>query len=209
MPVLERRVPGAVGDIELLVQLPDDYCPGDPVAVVCHPHPLRGGTMNNKVVHTVARSFVEMGVPVARFNFRGVGESAGCYDEGRGESEDLLTVVNWLRRQYPQAPLWLAGFSFGAYVAKRTHLRAEAERLLLIAPPVTMYDFAEMPPLTVSSMVIQGSDDEVIDPQAVTAWVAEKAPNATYHWVEGAGHFFHGKLVLLRSLIAQSWGGDG
>lgn len=202
----EQIISGAVGDIEALVQIPDDYLPGDPVAVVCHPHPLRGGTMTNKVVHMIARSFVELGVPVVRFNFRGVGKSSGCYDEGRGESEDLQTVVAWLKQQYLDAPLWLAGFSFGAYVAARTHLSVDVSQLLLVAPPVTMYDFSELPELTVPSLIIQGSEDEVIDAQAVSAWVKEKAPDADYHWMEGAGHFFHGRLVELRMLIKSGWG---
>lgn len=202
----EQIISGVAGDIELLVQLPDDYLVGDPVAVVCHPHPLHGGAMTNKVVHMVARSFIELGVPVVRFNFRGVGKSAGKYDEGRGESEDLLAVVAWLQNQYPDVPLWLAGFSFGSYVAARVHRQSGAERLLLIAPPVTMYDFSEMPKLTITSMVIQGSEDEVIDALAVQAWVVEKAPKSTFHWLEGAGHFFHGRLMALRELIKRDWG---
>ena len=203
---IEQLISGAAGDIELLAQIPDDYLPGDPVAVVCHPHPLRGGTMNNKVVHMVARSLVELGVPVVRFNFRGVGKSAGSYDEGRGESEDLLAVVKWLEQQYPDAPLWLAGFSFGSYVVTRSHLHHEVARLLLIAPPVTMYDFSEMPPVVVPTLIIQGSEDEVIDAQAVSSWVEDKAPQAIYHWMDGAGHFFHGRLMELRRLIKGSWG---
>lgn len=202
----EHVIAGAVGNIEALVQLPDGYVSGDPVAVVCHPHPLHGGTMKNKVVHTIARSFVELGVLVVCFNFRGVGNSAGCYDDGRGESDDLLAVVGWLKSQYPEAPLWLAGFSFGSYVATRVQLLVDVERLLLIAPPVTRYGFSEVPPLSVSTLVIQGSEDEVVDAQAVSEWVAEKAPEATYHWLEGAGHFFHGQLMILRKLIKQSWG---
>ncbi len=197
----ERVVAGAAGHIEMLVQLPDDYLPGGPVVVVCHPHPLHGGTMTNKVVHTVARSFVELGLPVVRFNFRGVGKSDGSYDAGRGEVDDLLTVIDWLQKQYPDASLWLAGFSFGSYVVTRAQLFVDVEQLLLIAPPVTRYGFSEVPPLVVPALVIQGSEDEVVDAQAVSEWVAERAPTAVYHCIEGAGHFFHGRLVLLRELI--------
>lgn len=197
----ERIIAGAAGHIEMLVQLPDDYLPGGPVAVVCHPHPLHGGTMTNKVVHTVARSFVELGLPVVRFNFRGVGKSGGSYDAGRGEVDDLLTVIDWLQKQYPDAPLWLAGFSFGSYVVTRAQLFVDVEQLLLIAPPVARYGFSEVPPLAVPALVIQGSEDEVVDAQVVSEWVAERAPTAVYHCIEGAGHFFHGRLVLLRELI--------
>lgn len=206
MEQFEQIVPGIAGDIEALVQVPDDYLPGDPVAVVCHPHPLRGGAMGNKVVHMVARSFVELGVPVVRFNFRGVGKSAGTYDEGRGESKDLLTVAKWMQAQFPGAPLWLAGFSFGSYVAMRAHTQVEVDRLLLVAPPVTMYDFSDMSPVAIPTMIIQGSEDEVIDPLAVDDWVKQKAPMAIYHWMEGAGHFFHGRLMELRELVKESWG---
>ncbi len=206
MELFEQTLTGNAGDIEMLVQVPDDYLPGDPIAVVCHPHSLKGGSMTNKVVHMVARSFVEMGVPTARFNFRGVGKSQGEYDEGRGESEDLMLVVQWMRNQFPEAPLWLAGFSFGAYVAARAHAQLSVERLLLVAPPVSMYDFGEFPPLAVPSMVIQPGDDEVIDAQEVDAWVKQKAATAIYHWVEGASHFFHGRLMELRELIKDGWG---
>ncbi len=201
----EQIISGAAGDIEALIQISDGYIPGDPVAVVCHPHPLHGGAMTNKVVHTIARSFVEVGVPVVRFNFRGVGKSAGCYDEGRAESDDLVVVINWLLSQYPAAPLWLAGFSFGSYVAAKTHLKVNVERLLLIAPPVTMYDFSEMPRIDLPVMVIQGSEDEVIDAESVRRWVSDRAPGAELHWMEGAGHFFHGRLVAVRELIKSSW----
>ncbi len=200
----ERIIAGAAGHIEMRVQLPDDYLLGGPVAVICHPHPLHGGTMTNKVVHTVARGLVELGLPVVRFNFRGVGKSDGRYDAGRGEVDDLLTVVNWLQKQYPEAPVWLAGFSFGSYVVARAQQLIDVERLLLIAPPVTRYGFSEVPPLALPTLVIQGGEDEVVDAQAVREWVAKQAPKAVYHCVEGAGHFFHGQLMVLHKIIKEA-----
>lgn len=200
-------IAGPAGELEVLLELPGNHQSGDPVAVICHPHPLHGGTMDNKVVHMVAKAFNELGVVAARFNFRGVGRSQGSFDKGLGESQDLLAVVEWLRSYYPDSPLWLAGFSFGSFVALRTHELAMAERLLLIAPPVAMFDFTQLDTPVIPWMVIQGGEDEVVSAEEVRLWVESHAFAPALHWFDDAGHFFHGRLIPLREAIKQGWGG--
>jgi hypothetical protein len=176
------------------------------VASVCHPHPLYGGTLSNKVVHMVARAFNEMGVTCLRFNFRGVGESQGEYDQGQGETDDLLAVADWFHRRRPDAPLWLAGFSFGAFVAFHAQARLKPQRLLLVAPPVSRFTFPEQQPVLAEDwLVIQGGQDDVVDPEQVTQWVAHQSPPADFRWLEDAGHFFHGRLLELKELIRDAW----
>lgn len=184
-----------------------ESCLNPPIAVVCHPHPLHGGTLTNKVTHTVAKAFAELGVTTLRFNFRGVGESPGSFDHGNGEVEDLRAAVDWLRVRHPQAPLWLAGFSFGAYVALSGQSLLQAERLLLVAPPVAMFNFPEQSGVVTPWMVIQGSEDEIVDPLKVSAWVQQQANAPEYCWLEGSGHFFHRRLIGLRQHIHRVWGG--
>lgn len=203
-----QLVPGPAGPIEAIVSYPPDFQVGQPIAIVCHPHPLHGGSLNNKVVYTVAKTFNELGVVTLRFNFRGVGESAGSYDQGRGEAEDVLALAQWLRDRFPASPLWLAGFSFGAYVAARAQQQGlEAERLLLIAPPVTMFDFSALGQIEAPGlMVVQGGKDEVIDPDAVADWTKTQDPGLACHWMTSAGHFYHGRLNRLHDIILRAWG---
>lgn len=200
-------LPGPAGALEAVLNyetLPDA---ATPIAVVCHPHPLYGGTMDNKVVHTVARAFVELGVLTLRFNFRGVGRSEGRFDKGVGEADDLLAAVAWLRARFGQSPLWLAGFSFGAFVACSAHRRAGAERLLLVAPPVEMFEFGDRcDDVEVPWMVIQGGADEVVAADSVARWVASQSSPPRLEWFDDAGHFFHRRLVPLRERIVQAWG---
>lgn len=204
-------IPGAVGVLEAQLDAAKaDVRAGlvsPPIAVVCHPHPLHGGTLTNKVAHMVAKTFAEMGVTTLRFNFRGVGESPGEFDHGAGEVDDLLAAVNWLRARYPEAPLWLAGFSFGAYVALSGQARAQAERLLLVAPPVAMFDFPAEGGVTIPWMVVQGSEDEIVAPEQVSTWVHQQANAPEYCWMDGAGHFFHGRLIELKEQIRLAWAG--
>jgi len=202
----EMLVPGPVGPIEVLTSCPECYTGTRPIAVVCHPHPLFGGSMKNKVVHILAQTFNDMGLLSVTFNFRGVGKSAGRFDQGNGESADLEAVVEFFRARHPQAPIWLAGFSFGAYVAARAHNAVRAERLLLVAPPVTMFDFKPLPPVNIPWMVVQGGQDEIITPQAVSAWVSSQRPRPDYRWMADADHFFHGRLNRLRDEVMAAWG---
>jgi len=200
-------VPGPSGVLEALLDVPKTPRSVDaPIAVVCHPHPLHGGTLTNKVAHTVAKAFAELGVTTLRFNFRGVGESPGEFDHGIGEVADLQAAVDWLCARHPSAPLWLAGFSFGAFVALSGQSQVQAERLLLVAPPVAMFDFPPEGGVAIPWMVIQGSADEVVDPQQVTAWVRQQNNVPEYVWLEEAGHFFHRRLIDLREQIHAAWG---
>lgn len=208
-PNAERfLIPGPVGVLEAVLDMPKTPRFTDtPIAVVCHPHPLHGGTFTNKVAHTVAKSFAELGVITLRFNFRGVGESQGEFDHGMGEVEDLQAAVDWLRTRYPQSPLWLAGFSFGAFVALSGQAQVNAARLLLVAPPVAMFDFPAESGVSIPWKVIQGSADEIVDPAQVSAWVQQQANAPKYVWLEDAGHFFHGRLIDLREQIHVAWEG--
>jgi uncharacterized protein len=199
-------IPGPQGVLEAQLDVAKTETPDAPIAVVCHPHPLHGGTLSNKVAHTVAKAFAGMGATTLRFNFRGVGESPGHFDNGVGEVDDLLAAVGWLRARHPVAPLWLAGFSFGAFVALSGQAQANAARLLLVAPPVAMFEFPPESAVDIPWLVVQGSADEVVEPEQVCAWVQQQENAPGYCWLEGAGHFFHGRLIDLRQQIFSAWG---
>jgi len=171
------------------------------VAVVCHPHPLHGGTMDNKVVSMLERTFRDAGVPAMRFNFRGVGASGGRFDDGQGEGEDLAAVVAQARAWAPDAALWLAGFSFGSYVSARMAGRLRASLLVSVAPPVGRFAFRalERPPCT--WIVLQGDADEVVDPAQVHAHFAAVEPPVTMLRFADTGHFFHARLVEMRERL--------
>lgn len=194
---------GPAGGLEALIETPAASAEVGHFGVICHPHPLKGGTLDNKVVYTVARAFQELGAPTIRFNFRGVGASAGQYDDGRGETEDALAVIAEGRRRWPGAALWLAGFSFGGAVAIRAARPAEAARLVSVAPAVLGMEPFDPP--ACPWVVIQGETDDVVDPVAVREWVtqldARPAPEFTV--VPGVEHFFHGHLPELRQAVMQ------
>lgn len=192
---------GPAGAIEAAVELPKLEDARRGIAVIGHPHPPDGGTMSNKVVTTIARALAESGIASVRFNFRGVGASAGEYDQGRGETLDYLAVAQWLQVQRPADALWLAGFSFGAWVALRAARQLPAQQMIAIAPPVGFRDFTGVPPPPCPWLVVQGEADDVVDPAKVFAW-ADSAENApTLVRMAEAGHFFHGRLVDLRGAI--------
>lgn len=199
-------IAGPAGEIECVLTQPADWQAGDPVAVCCHPHPQHGGTLNNKVVHILARTFAELGAQALRFNFRGVGKSQGAFDQGAGEQDDLLAVVNYLRTQYPGSPLWLSGFSFGAVVVLAAHTRIAPQRLLLVAPAVDMYpQLAGVQVSTPGWVLVQGAQDEVVAPRAVMDWAGTQAIKPRLIWLEEAGHFFHGQLTKLNERIKAIW----
>lgn len=202
---IPRIINGPAGDLEILFELPDPAQPNAPVIVVCHPHPLYGGSLHNKVVHIIAKTCRELGYPVMRFNFRGVGKSAGQFDHGLGEQQDCLAVVEWLRQQHPDRPVWLAGFSFGSFVAYQVFRRAAADRLLLVAPPVGLFQFERLDDIAVPWWVIQGQEDEITPPASVRAWVEQQAHPPEFHYLQGVSHFFHGKLNVLREILIQIW----
>lgn len=189
---------GPAGGLACALDAPSDGVAVRGLAVVCHPHPLHGGTMNNKVVQTLARAFVQRGWRSVRFDFRGVGASAGHWDGGVGEVDDALAVVRAFRA--PGEPLALAGFSFGAYVASQAAARlagqAPAEHVVLVGPAVQNFAVA---PLPSGSLVVHGEADEVVPLSAVLDWARPQAQPVVV--VPGTGHFFHGQLPLLKSLV--------
>jgi alpha/beta superfamily hydrolase len=172
------------------------------VAVVCHPLPTEGGTMYNKVVTMAARALRECGVDTVRFNFRGVGASEGAFDDGDGEGEDLRAVAAWVRAQRPDAALWLAGFSFGAYVSLRLAAELQPAVLVSIAPPVGRgWDFTGIVPPACPWLVVQGEADEIVDPQAVFDWANRLPDPPELVRMPDTSHFFHRKLMDLRGAI--------
>jgi alpha/beta superfamily hydrolase len=203
-PHSERLViPGPAGGIEALVEIPE---PADVrhFGVVCHPHPLFGGTLENKVVFTLARAFEQLGAPAIRFNFRGVGSSAGTYGEGIGETDDALAVISYGRARWPGAGLWLAGFSFGGAVALRAAVQARPQRLIAVAPAVTRIanlDFGGPLMRSCPWLIVQGDADEVLDAAAVLSWASKVSPAPRVSVLPGASHFFHGRLAELRATV--------
>jgi len=203
-PPLQRlTIPGPTGSLEALLEEPDGR-PVERFGVVCHPHPQFGGTMENKVVHTLARSLQELGAPTVRFNFRGVGASAGAFDHGDGETQDALAVVDWCQARWPGAQLWLAGFSFGSFVAARASTQRATSRLITIAPPVQRFDFSVFPAPQCPWLVVQGDADELVDHHAVMAWTQQLQPAPTVRVLPGVDHFFHGRLHELKEVL-RAW----
>ena len=201
-------LPGPAGAIECAAGLPAADAARAGVALICHPHPLQGGTMQNKVVTTLDRALRELGLATLRFNFRGVGASAGTFDDGNGETDDLLVIAHWTQAMRPHDALWLAGFSFGSYVATRASARLPARQLITIAPAVTRWDFAALPAPPCPWLIVQGEADEVVDPDAVYAFAAARHPQPTLVRLAQTGHFFHGRLIELRSLVQDNVRGN-
>lgn len=200
-PVTESTflLSGPAGDLEVTATPAGDKVHQPPtVAIICHPHPLHGGTMNNKVVTTLARTFRELGLATVRFNFRGVGKSAGQFGDGVGEVEDLLAVVDWVKKTCPGYELWLAGFSFGGYIAARVATQIPVTQLVTVAPQVSRFTAGVFPSIQVPWVLVQGEEDEVVSPAEVFAWVETLDPKPILIRMPGAGHFFHGKLLELR-----------
>ncbi|PJJ95737.1 alpha/beta hydrolase [Lysobacteraceae bacterium NML03-0222] len=200
---------GPAGLLEAIVEFPAATTRRQPlIAIVCHPLPTAGGTMNNKVVTMSARALRELGIVTVRFNFRGTGHSAGQFDHGQGEQQDLAVVADWVRQHHPDSALWLAGFSFGAYVSIQASATLQPDALISLAPPAGRWDFAAPTP-SMPWLVVQGEEDEVVDPDAVYHWLEDsQPPQLTLVRMPGASHFFHGKLVDLRGVIkntARHW----
>jgi alpha/beta superfamily hydrolase len=197
-----QTLAGPAGAIEALIETPAGAPPAF-FGVICHPHPLHGGTMQNKVVHTLARSFQELGAATIRFNFRGVGTSAGSFANGVGEADDTLAVIKYGRERWPGAHLWLGGFSFGGAVAMRAAGPAAARFLVAVAPAVMLVEVGAIKPPAGPWLIVQGDADELVDPQRVVAWAARHAPATTVALLPGVGHFFHGRLRELSSVVVQ------
>lgn len=203
-----ETIRGPAGRLEVAI----DAAEGQPqpvVAIVCHPLPTEGGTMHNKVVTMTARALRECGITTLRFNFRGVGHSDGQFDHGLGELDDLRTVAAWARTHHPDKTLWLAGFSFGAWVALRGAVELSAAALISIAPPVgRSWAFSDLALPTMPWLVIQGQADEIVDASAVRQWVMGLPQPPQLIEMPDTSHFFHRKLIDLRGVLThciQNW----
>lgn len=194
-------IAGPAGAID--AQIEEPAAPIHSYAVVCHPHPLFGGTMDNKVVTSVCRALNEVAIAAIRFNFRGVGASSGVFDQGLGETLDAIAVADWGAARWPHASMLAAGFSFGAYVAFKLAKARATKRLITIAPAVNRFDFAALPAPNCPWLIVQGDQDEIVEAQQVTAWAAGFEPPPHLVMLQGASHFFHGRLIELREVIVK------
>jgi alpha/beta superfamily hydrolase len=195
------QIAGPAGRLELMVDLPEPGQERAGIAVVCHPNPPDGGTLHNKVVTMTGRALNELGLAVVRFNFRGVGQSEGTFDNGRGETLDLLAVTDWVRKVRPDDALWLAGFSFGSWVALQGARHLPVKQMISIAPPVGLRDFAGVLPPPCPWLVVMGEADDVVEPQKVYDWIASLPEKPTLVRMPDTGHFFHRRLIDLRGAI--------
>ena len=200
----ELSAPGPTGALECLVDYPPAEQQQPALAIICHPHPEHGGTMRNKVVTIIERALRELGLVTLRFNYRGVGESAGSFDDGEGELQDLLTLAAWARAAHPDKELWLAGFSFGAWVTSRAAATLEPRQLISIAPPVGRMDFAAPQVPGCHWLIIQGEDDDVVNANDVRKWAESLQPQPQLLVMPEAGHFFHRRLMDLRGLLKNT-----
>ena len=202
-PVSEKLfLNGPAGRLEAILESPGD-APVIGAAVILHPHPEHGGTMHNKVTHTLARGFVRMGFAALRFNFRGTEGSDGQYDEGNGEQQDAQAAISWMREKYPELAFWLAGFSFGAAIAIRVATEKSVDGLVSVAPAV--YRFADgldgQP--EVPWLIVQGDEDELVDVDETIEWVNGLKPGPELVVMPGVEHFFHGRLIDLREAVSE------
>ncbi len=193
-------IPAPSGNLYGVAHLP----PSAPraIAIVAHPLSTMGGTMDNKVVTTLVKTFVELGFVALRFNFRGVGESSGSFDEGNGEVEDVFSVVNYAQQEFGQLPLILAGFSFGGYVQARVAAALQPNALILVAPAVGRF---AMPQVAANTLVIHGELDEVIPLTEALNWA--RPQQLTIQLVPEATHFFHGHLHQIKAIVSQYFSG--
>ncbi|MDP1637429.1 MAG: alpha/beta fold hydrolase [Candidatus Nitrotoga sp.] len=202
MPTIEKvSIPGPAGTLEVVAHIPN-VAPRA-IAVIAHPLPTMGGTMENKIVTTLAKTFAELGFAALRFNFRGVGASSGEFDEGNGEVEDALTVTRYALKEYGDLPLILSGFSFGGYVQARAAQQLPPRQLVLIAPAVTRYP---MPPVPHNTLLVHGELDEVVSLADVMQWARpQRLPIVI---LPGAVHFFHGRLDQLKEIVRRNFMGQ-
>ena len=202
MPILEKvSIPGPAGKLEVVIHIPDVIPRA--IAVIAHPLPTVGGTMENKIVTTLAKTFSQLGFAALRFNFRGVGASSGKFDNGNGEVDDALTVTRYALSKYGDLPLILSGFSFGGYVQARAAQQLSPRQVVLIAPAVTRY---AMPPVPPNTLLVHGELDEVVSLTDVMQWARpQRLPIVV---LPGAVHFFHGRLDQLKEIVRDNFMGQ-
>lgn len=199
-------IQGAIGQLEAAVHEADQ---GGPLAaasllvVICHPHPQHGGTMDNKVVTTLMRTYRDLGVRVVRFNFRGVGKSEGDFAHAIGELDDLRALLTWAMQTWPESGLLLAGFSFGSSIAAQVSYEYPVKHLVLVAPPVERYPYARDNTFGCPLCVVQGGKDERVDSEGVRAWIKTLQNPSECIFYSEAGHFFHGYLTHLKEDLTK------
>jgi uncharacterized protein len=199
-------IPGPVGQLEALANRSAQN-PQKIVAVICHPNPLHEGSMHNKVVTTIFKALDKLGIATVRFNYRGVGESEGEYGDVLGEQDDLRAVIDWVQQALPDYQLWLAGFSFGAFIsASVCHERDDVRQLISIAPAVNMHEFEFLQNIQCPWLVVQGEQDEIVPAQEVVAFAKHPPSPLTFKLIPNVGHFFHGHLIELRELLIEYFG---
>lgn len=196
MPRYKLRIDGPDGKIETVIDDPGPTRRG--LALIAHPHPLHGGSLENKVVTTISKILHDLGYVAVRPNFRGVGSSEGEYDHGEGEVADMLAVLAFVRARYPDLALILAGFSFGAVIQSRVNETAQAEHLLLIGPALNLFQMGSAP---ANTLVIHGENDAIVPVDQVRNWTTQHG--VTLAVVRDADHFFHKKLSELKQHILQ------
>lgn len=194
-------IDGSEGQLQAIELIPDD-ARDDLIAIVCHPHPLHNGTMHNKVVTTMARMLRDMQIVSLRFNYRGVGESAGHYGEIIGESADMQAVIKHLQAQYPERKFILCGFSFGSYIAFQGKDYCDTKAIISISPPVSRMPFSEHDLPQCPWLIVQGEEDDVVSPKEVYDYVESLSPHPDLMRFTGTGHFYHGKLIELSAAVA-------
>ena len=197
-------ITGAAGELECKLDLPADAAPRG-IALIAHPHPLYGGTMDNKVAQTLARAFVALGYASARMNFRGVGASAGTHDDGLGETDDMALLLAHMQAELPELPVALAGFSFGTFVLSQLQQRLTgqgqpAERLVLVGAAAGKWALAPVPANTI---LIHGEEDDTIPLKDVFDWA--RPQDLPVIVIPGADHFFHRKLHHIKQLVVENW----
>mgnify|MGYP001827496549 FL=1 len=202
-PVTEKlAIEGPVGKLEAILERPGEGAL-EGAAVVCHPHPQHGRTMHNKVAHPLARAFVRSGFETLRFTVRGPEGSEGQYDDGIGELDDALAAVEFMRARHGAYPLWLAGFSFGAAIAVKAGVATHIDGLVSVAPAISRFAAGLASQPECPWLIIQGDADELVDVEETVTWVDSLEPGPELLIINGAEHFFHGRLTELRQAVME------
>jgi uncharacterized protein len=195
------RLDGPAGELEAVLERPDQPAPAKGAAVICHPHPLYGGSMDNKVVTTLARCCTDAGLDALRFNFRGVGHSQGSFDHAEGETDDALAVLDWVLAHTAVKHHVLLGFSFGGLVAAKAALQYRPVQLVTVAPALHYLSVPVFPSPGCPWLLVHGRDDDVVDCADTVARVQAVQPAVDVRLLEGVGHFYHGRLGDLREIV--------